>query len=116
MDEYEPTMAGRAIEDFVDEHLSNWYVRFAAAVSGKESMSRIRSVLIKPCMNAWKQLCKLIAPVSPFFADSIFSNLNAVTGRYSDKSVHHTLFPVSDEALIDTDWKKGCNWHRMPLH
>ena len=54
MDDYEPTQAGRAIEDFVDEHLSNWYVRFAAAGSGKENMNRIRYVLTRHCMNALK--------------------------------------------------------------
>ena len=56
MDDYEPTQAGRLIEDFVDEHLSNWYVRFAAAVSGKANMNMIRSVLIKHYMNVWKHI------------------------------------------------------------
>ena len=89
------------IEDFVDEHLSNWYVRFAGAVSGKENMNRIRSVLTRPCMNAWKQLSGLMAPISPFFSDAVFQNLNALPDGIKAESVHHADFPVANEAVID---------------
>ena len=53
-------------------------------------------------MNAWKQYCRLMAPISPFFSDAIFSNLNAVTGRFKVESVHHADFPVANEKVIDT--------------
>ena len=55
MDEYEPTKAGRLIEEFVDEHLSNWYVRLSRSSSGKGNMSRTKFRPIKLCMNAWKR-------------------------------------------------------------
>ena len=102
MDDYEPTQAGRVIEDFVDEHLSNWYVTaYAAAGSGKENMSRIRSVLTRPCTNVLETIARLIAPISPFFSDAVFQNLNAVTGRFKAESVHHADFPAANESVID---------------
>ena len=64
-------------------------------------MNRIRFVLIKLCMNAWKQLSRLIAPISPFFSDAVFQNLNAVTNRFKAESVHHADFPVANESVID---------------
>ncbi len=54
MNDYEPTQAGRVMEEFVDEHLSNWYVRLCRRRFWKGSMSRTRSVLTKHCMSAWK--------------------------------------------------------------
>ena len=62
-------------------------------------MNMIRSVLTKHYMNAWKRSFSLMAPISPFFSDTVFRNLNAVTGRFTVESVHHADFPVADEVV-----------------
>jgi isoleucyl-tRNA synthetase len=103
MDEYEPTMAGRAIEEFVDSQLSNWYVRLCRRRFWKGEYEQDKISAYQTLYECLETIVKLIAPVSPFFADSIFRNLNAVTGQHKDQSVHHTLFPVADTALIDID-------------
>jgi isoleucyl-tRNA synthetase len=103
MDEYEPTLAGRAIEEFVDSQLSNWYVRLCRRRFWKGEYEQDKISAYQTLYECLETIVKLIAPVSPFFADSIFRNLNAVTGRHTDQSVHHTLFPVADAALIDID-------------
>ncbi len=102
MDEYEPTIAGRATEQFVDEYLSNWYVRLCRRRfwKGEYGMDKISAYqTLYECLNT---IVKLIAPVSPFFSDAIFNNLNTVSGRESAASVHHTGFPKANEAAIDT--------------
>jgi isoleucyl-tRNA synthetase len=103
MDEYEPTLAGRAIEEFVDSQLSNWYVRLCRRRFWKGEYEQDKISAYQTLYECLETIVKLIAPVSPFFSDSIFRNLNAVTGRHADQSVHHTLFPVADTTLIDTD-------------
>jgi isoleucyl-tRNA synthetase len=101
MDDYEPTLAGRAIETFVDEHLSNWYVRlsrrrFWKGEYGNDKVSAYQTLYL--CLET---IMKLSAPISPFFTDTVFRNLNAVTGKTDQISVHHTDFPVANEAWID---------------
>ncbi len=103
MDDYEPTLAGRAIETFVDEHLSNWYVRlsrrrFWKGEYGNDKVSAYQTLYL--CLET---IMKLSAPISPFFTDTVFRNLNAVTGKTQQISVHHTDFPVAHEAWIDKD-------------
>jgi isoleucyl-tRNA synthetase len=106
MDEYEPTQAGRAIEDFVDEHLSNWYVRLCRRRFWKGEYEHDKICAYQTLYECLEVLCKLMAPVAPFFADWLFSNLNEVTNRFSAASVHHTDFPVADETIINTDLEK----------
>jgi len=105
MDDYEPTHAGRAIEDFVDEHLSNWYVRLCrrrfwkpaqTASDGHDKISAYQTLY--ECLET---VVRLMAPVSPFFSDAIFRNLNAVTGKSQLESVHHTAFPQPEESKTD---------------
>jgi isoleucyl-tRNA synthetase len=101
MDDYEPTLAGRAIETFVDEHLSNWYVRlsrrrFWKGEYGTDKVSAYQTLYL--CLET---IMKLSAPISPFFTDTVFRNLNAVTGKTAQISVHHTDFPVANDAWID---------------
>jgi isoleucyl-tRNA synthetase len=101
MDDYEPTLAGRAIETFVDEHLSNWYVRlsrrrFWKGEYGNDKVSAYQTLYL--CLET---IMKLSAPISPFFTDTVFRNLNAVTGKTAQISVHHTDFPVANDAWID---------------
>jgi isoleucyl-tRNA synthetase len=106
LDEYEPTQAGRAIEEFTDAHLSNWYVRLCRRRFWKGEYEQDKISAYQTLYECMETLCKLMAPVAPFFADWLFSNLNDVTGRCQVESVHHTDFPKVNDLLIDTDLEK----------
>jgi isoleucyl-tRNA synthetase len=101
MDDYEPTMAGRAIDDFVDQQLSNWYVRLCRRRFWKGEYEEDKISAYQTLYECLETICRLTAPISPFFVDAIFGNLNAVTGRFEEQSVHHTLFPLANELAID---------------
>jgi len=101
MDDYEPTIAGRLIEEFLDEHLSNWYVRLCRRRFWKGEYEQDKISAYQTLYECLETITRLMAPVSPFFSDAIFKNLNAVTKRFNVDSVHHTDFPVTDETLID---------------
>ncbi|MNX79919.1 Isoleucine--tRNA ligase [compost metagenome] len=103
MNEYEPTQAGRAIENFVDEQLSNWYVRLCRRRFWKGEYELDKISAYQTLFECLEKLSLLIAPISPFFADWLFQNLNSVSCRFTEESVHHALFPVSDVSVIDTD-------------
>ncbi len=105
-DAYEPTQAGRAIEDFVDSHLSNWYVRLCRRRFWKGEYEHDKICAYQTLYECLETLCKLMAPVAPFFADWLFNNLNSVSGRFANESVHHTDFPKVNEAVIDIDLEK----------
>ncbi|HEX8335029.1 MAG TPA: isoleucine--tRNA ligase [Segetibacter sp.] len=102
MDDYEPTQAGRAIEDFVDEHLSNWYVRLCRRRFWKGEYEHDKICAYQTLYECLETITRLMAPISPFFSDAIFQNLNAVTNRFKVESIHHVDFPVANEQLIDT--------------
>ncbi len=101
MDDYEPTQAGRAIEDFVDEHLSNWYVRLSRRRFWKGEYEHDKICAYQTLYECLETVVRLMAPVSPFFSDAVFQNLNEVSNRSKAKSVHHVNFPVADESVID---------------
>lgn len=101
MDDYEPTQAGRVIEDFVDEHLSNWYVRLCRRRFWKGEYEQDKICAYQTLYECLETLTRLIAPVSPFFSDYLFCNLDAVTGRIKKESVHHADYPVPHIDLID---------------
>src|SRR5450432_2605201 len=103
LDDYEPTVAGRLIEDFVDEELSNWYVRLSRRRFWKGEYGQDKRSAYQTLYECLETLSKLMAPVSPFFADWLFQNLNNVTGRSAFKSVHFTDFPDVKNAAIDKD-------------
>ena len=102
MDDYEPTIAGRAIETFVDEHLSNWYVRLCRRRFWKGSYSEDKISAYQTLYECLETILQLMAPVAPFFSDQIFRNLNGVTKRFKASSIHHADFPKVDENKIDT--------------
>ncbi|MBW7890937.1 MAG: isoleucine--tRNA ligase [Chitinophagaceae bacterium] len=101
MDDYEPTQAGRAIEDFVDEHLSNWYVRLSRRRFWKGEYELDKVCAYQTLYECLETVLQLMAPISPFFCDAIFANLNEVTRRHKVASIHHTLFPEPDFSVID---------------
>ncbi|HEY4935963.1 MAG TPA: isoleucine--tRNA ligase [Puia sp.] len=103
LDDYEPTVAGRLIEDFVDEELSNWYVRLSRRRFWKGEYEQDKLSAYQTLYECLETLSKLIAPVSPFFADWLFQNLNNVTGRSEFQSVHFTDFPQVNYEAIDKD-------------
>ena len=100
-DEYEPTIAGRLIEEFVDEHLSNWYVRLCRRRFWKGEYEHDKICAYQTLYECLETILLLMAPVSPFFSDAIFQNLNAVSERLNVASVHHANYPVANETLMD---------------
>ncbi len=101
LDAYEPTQAGRAIEDFVDAQLSNWYVRLCRRRFWKGEYEHDKQCAYQTLYECLETLSKLIAPIAPFFADWLFGNLNNVTNRFTETSVHHTRFPAIEENAIN---------------
>lgn len=110
MDDYEPTHAGRAIEDFVDEHLSNWYVRLCRrrfwkparrGQSGGGEYEPDKICAYQTLYECIETVLQLMAPISPFFCDALFHHLNSVSARNNALSVHHTFFPEADLSAID---------------
>jgi len=101
LDDFEPTVAGRLIEDFLDEHLSNWYVRLCRRRFWKGEYEQDKICAYQTLYECLETLCRLMAPISPFFADWLFVNLNEVTGRIKVASVHHADFPKPNPSFID---------------
>ena len=101
MDDYEPTVAGRAIESFVDEQLSNWYVRLCRRRFWKGEYEQDKISAYQTLYECLETVIQLTAPIAPFFSDAIFSNLNSVSGKHQVASIHHANFPVANDAFID---------------
>ena len=100
--DYEPTKAGRAISDFVDEHLSNWYVRLSRRRFWKGEYSTDKISSYQTLYHCLETIAQLAAPIAPFFMDKLFIDLNNATGRKDVESVHLTRFPVQDASLVDS--------------
>jgi len=98
---YEPHRAGRAIEYFVDEHLSNWYVRLCRRRFWKGDYTEDKIAAYQTLYHCLEVIAQLAAPIAPFFSDRLFSDLNAVTGKDNSGSVHLSNFPKADEKFID---------------
>jgi isoleucyl-tRNA synthetase len=99
--DYEPHRAGRYIEEFVDEHLSNWYVRLCRRRFWKGTYSQDKIAAYQTLYTCLEVISQLSAPIAPFFMDRLFSDLNKVSGRHAEISVHLSNFPVADEKAID---------------
>ena len=100
-EDYEPTKATRAINTFVNDNLSNWYVRLCRRRFWKGDYSEDKISAYQTLYTCLETVAKLSAPVAPFFMDQLYQDLNAVTGKNKAESVHLTDFPVADESLID---------------
>lgn len=101
--EYEPTRAGRAIADFVDAYLSNWYVRLCRRRFWKGEYSEDKISAYQTLYTCLETLARLAAPIAPFFCERLFTDLNEVSGRHKVSSVHASDFPKSNPAFIDKD-------------
>ncbi|MND54160.1 Isoleucine--tRNA ligase [compost metagenome] len=101
--DYEPTKAARAIQNFVDEHLSNWYVRLCRRRFWKGEYSQDKVSAYQTLYRCLETIAQLMSPVAPFYSDRLFTDLNAVTGRHKSESVHLTDFPAVNESEIDKE-------------
>lgn len=99
--DYEPTKAGRAIQDFVTEHLSNWYVRLSRRRFWKGDYTKDKISGYQTIYKCLETIAKLSSPVAPFYADKLFRDLNFATGKDTSASVHLSDFPVPDEKIIN---------------
>lgn len=97
---YEPTKAARAIQTFVDEHLSNWYIRLSRRRFWKGEMTEDKRAAYETLYTCLETLAQLMSPVAPFFADWLYKNLT-VTDKHAEQSVHLTLWKEADTNLID---------------
>lgn len=103
LENYDPTPAARAIQEFVGENLSNWYVRLNRKRFWGGGMTEDKLAAYQTLYTYLETVAMLAAPFAPFICDRIFCDLNAVSGRRSDESVHLSTFPEADASLIDKE-------------
>ena len=101
--DYEPTKAGRLITDFVNDNLSNWYVRLNRKRFWGSAMSTDKFSAYQTLYTCLETVAKLMAPIAPFYADRLYMDLIGVTGRDNVVSVHLAKFPVANESLINKE-------------
>ncbi len=100
---YEPTRAGRAIQDFVSEHLSNWYVRLNRRRFWGGEISTDKIAAYQTLYTCLETVAQLAAPIAPFFTDQLFIDLNKISGKHKEDSVHLSTYPKYNTVLIDKD-------------
>lgn len=100
---YEPTKAGRLIQDFVTDQLSNWYVRLCRRRFWKSDDSKDKLSAYQTLYTCLESVAILGSPIAPFFMDQLFSDLNAVTKKHTVSSVHLANFPKVNESTIDSN-------------
>ena len=100
-EDYDLTRAGREIQDFVTENLSNWYVRLNRKRYWGGDYDKDKIAAYQTLYQCLETVSQLAAPIAPFYMDRLFSDLNNTTGRHKENSVHLVLFPEYDESLID---------------
>ena len=103
LDDYDPTPAGRLIQSFVIDNLSNWYIRLNKARFWGGEMTADKLSAYQTLYTCLETLSRLIAPIAPFYADQLFRDLNAVTEKDKNPSVHLAKFPSYNEAYIDSE-------------
>jgi isoleucyl-tRNA synthetase len=100
---YEPTKATRSIQNFVDEHLSNWYIRLSRRRFWKGELTADKKAAYETLYTCLMSVAQLMSPVAPFFSDWLFLNLTADDAANPFESVHLTLFPTVDSKLMDVE-------------
>ena len=98
---YEPTRAGRAIAEFVDAHLSNWFVRLSRRRFWKSEDNQDKLSAYQTLYTCIETVARLMSPIAPFFSEQLYRDLNNVTGRNKAESVHLTDFPEANKSFID---------------
>jgi len=104
--EYEPTRAGRLIQEFVTENLSNWYVRLCRRRFWKGEYEQDKISAYQTLFTCLVNVAKMASPIAPFFTDRLYKDLLDATELPTEESVHLTLFPQANQALIDSDLEK----------
>ena len=110
--DYEPTKAGRKMQAFVEDLLSNWYVRLCRRRFWKGDYTRDKISAYQTLYTCLETLSKLMAPLSPFFSDWLFRNLNNVSNKSSHESIHLAFFPEKNEAMINDDLEQRMDYAR----
>ncbi len=100
---YEPTKAGRLIQGFVTDQMSNWYVRLCRRRYWRGDYTEDKIAAYQTLYTCLETVSILSSPIAPFYADQLFNDLNQVSKRHSEKSVHLTNFPIVDKNAIDKD-------------
>jgi len=101
--DYEPTRAARLIQDFVQDDVSNWYVRLNRKRFWKGEYNEDKKAAYQSLYECLESIAVLGAPIAPFYMDNLFQSLNTISGRMSEESVHLVNFPEADNAIIDND-------------
>ena len=101
-EDYEPTRAGRLIQTFVVDNVSNWFVRLSRKRFWGSAMSIDKLSAYQTLYACLETVAKLMAPIAPYYADRLYRDLTEATGR-SNESVHLSLFPVADDSKIDKE-------------
>ena len=103
LNDYEPTKAGRLIQEFVIDNVSNWFVRLSRKRFWGSDMSTDKLSAYQTLYTCLETVARLMAPIAPFYADRLYQDLTSVTGRGDAKSVHLAKFPECDEAAVDSE-------------
>jgi len=106
---YEPTRAGRAISEFVSENLSNWFVRLSRKRYWGGEFTDDKISAYQTLYSCLETVAKLMAPIAPFYADLLYTDLNKVSQKEADQSVHLADFPSFNEKLVDKDLEERMN-------
>jgi isoleucyl-tRNA synthetase len=99
--DYEPTKAARAIQDFVCDHLSNWYVRLCRRRFWKGEYTEDKIAAYQTLYTCLETVAVLMSPVAPFYGERIFKDLNSITGKIKSESVHISDFPQHNKNYVD---------------
>lgn len=108
--QYEPSLAGRKIQTFVEDHLSNWYVRLCRRRFWKGEYSEDKRAAYQTLYECLVTISKLMAPIAPFFADWLFKNLNGATNKEIHDSVHLAIIPEANNVAIDKDLEQRMDY------
>ncbi len=103
LNDYEPTKAGRLIQEFVIDNVSNWFVRLSRKRFWGSDMSNDKLSAYQTLYTCLETVSRLMAPIAPFYADRLYQDLTSVTGRGDASSVHLARFPECDDAVVDTE-------------
>ena len=103
LNDYEPTKAGRLIQEFVIDNVSNWFVRLSRKRFWGSDMSTDKLSAYQTLYTCLETVARLMAPIAPFYAERLYQDLTFVTGRAATTSVHLAAYPECDEACVDSE-------------